>query len=96
MPHILLKPLGDPLAETVGSIDINKAFQVDLEEIFKQAKKLNSSLEEKKILHDKWNALQSFEAQKRAFTGKINSGKIPISLPSLGNLSIKEDRKSVV
>ena len=76
----------------MGSIDINKAFQDDLEKVFKQAVELDSSLEEEKIQLDQRNALESFETHKCNFKGqtKVRDWKIPIPLQSLGSLSIED------
>lgn len=88
----MLKPVGEPRAASVGSIDINKAFQDDLEKVFKQAVELDSSLEEEKIQLDQRNALESFETHKCNFKGqtKVRDWKIPIPLQSLGSLSIED------
>ena len=89
MPCIRITPLGVASADTVGSIDINKAFEDHLQKIFSTV--LDREENDKQMQFDKRRALASFETYKRDFTGNENNNmRRAIPLPSLGNQTLSD------
>ena len=94
VPHIKMQPLTDtPFAATVGSMDINKAFELHLRNIFEAAHQRSPALGTKAMKRaielDKSEARKEFEIHKLSFTGSANDQRvIPIPLPTLGQQTI--------
>lgn len=91
-----MEPLGGGSGDTVGAMDINRAFETHLQKVFDVALRrypdLDSSETRRQMELDRKHALKSFEAYKLEFTHKNSTTSIkrPITLPFLGFRSISE------